>query len=65
MMKKFKVIVKKRFLDGATGLYRKPGDEMIITEKRYLEIIRKDGSLVELAKNVAAEAKKATTDIKK
>lgn len=64
-MRKIKVIVKKRFLDGSTGLYRKPGDEMTISEKRYLEIIRKDGSLVEVAKNVAAEAKKATTEIKK
>ena len=32
-MKKFRVKVKERFLDGETGLVRKPGDTMTITEK--------------------------------
>ena len=51
-MKKIRVTVKKRFLDGETGLYRKPGDKLTITEKRYLEIIRK-GDYVEAVKDNA------------
>lgn len=54
-MKKIKVIVKKRFLDGSTGLYRNPGEKMTVTEKRYLEIIRK-GDYVEAVKDTAPTA---------
>ena len=55
-MKKFNVIVKKRFLDGSTGLYRKPGEKLTITEKRYLEITRK-GDFVEIVKDNTATPK--------
>ena len=64
-MKKFRVKVKEKFLDGETGLYRKPGDTMTITEKRYLEIIRKNGKLIEVVKDTATEPKKFGTEIKK
>lgn len=63
-MKKFNVIVKKRFLDGATGLIRKPGDRMAITEKRYLEIIRKGADYVEIVKDKQPESA-PKTEIKK
>lgn len=61
-MKKIKVIVKKKFLDGTTGLYCKPGDKLTISETRYLEIIRK-GDFVEIVKDNAPTAPK--TEIKK
>lgn len=60
-MKKIKVTVKKRFLDGDTGLIRKPGDKMTITEDRFLEIKRK-GDYVEAVKDTATAPK---TEIKK
>ena len=64
MMKKFKVIVKKPFLDRETGIKRKVGDRMTITEKRYLEIRRSGVDYVEVVKdNVTAPTPK--TDIKK
>ena len=63
-MKKFRVKVKEKFLDGETGLYRKPGDTMTISEKRYLEIIRKNGKLIEVVKDTT-EPKKVATEIKK
>lgn len=59
-MKKFNVVVKKKFIDGATGLVRKPGDKMTISEKRYIEIIRK-GDYVEIVKDNATAPK---SDIK-
>jgi hypothetical protein len=59
-MKKFNVVVKKKFIDGATGLTKKPGDKMTISEKRYLEIIRK-GDYVEIVKDNANTPK---TDVK-
>jgi hypothetical protein len=52
-MKKFNVIVKKKFLDGETGLFRNIGDKMTITEKRYLEIIRKGDNFIEIVKGEA------------
>lgn len=61
MMKKFNVVVKKKFLDGSTGLYRKVDDKMTITEKRYIEIKRK-GDFVEIVKDNATAPK---TEIKK
>lgn len=64
-MKKFNVIVKKRFLDGNTGLMRKPGDKMTITENRYLEIRRKGADLVEIVKDKQTESAPNKTEIKK
>lgn len=64
-MKRFKVKVKEKFLDGTTGLYRKPGETMTISEKRYLEIIRKNGKLIEVVKDDATEPKKGANEIKK
>ena len=55
-MKKFNVVVIKKFLDGETGLIRKPGDKMTITEKRYLEIRRKGADYVEIVKDKQPEA---------
>lgn len=62
-MKKIDVIVKKRFLDVETGLIRKPGDKMSITNKRYLEIHRKGADYVEVVKPEPKTAPK--TEIKK
>lgn len=62
-MKKIDVIVKKRFLDVETGLIRKPGDKMTITNKRYLEIRRKGADYVEVVKPEPKTAPK--TEIKK
>lgn len=64
-MKKFRVKVKEKFLDGATGLYRKPGEIMTISEKRYLEIIRENGKFIEVVKDNAPEIKKGANEIKK
>ena len=62
-MKKFNVVVKKGFMDRETGLKKKPGDKMTVTEKRYLEILRSGAGYVEIvkdnvAKPVATEQKK-------
>ena len=55
-MKTIKVVVKKEFLDRSTGLIRKPGDTLTVTEKRLKEI-KRSGDYVEVAK--ATEAKTA------
>ena len=64
-MKKFKVIVKKPFLDRETGIKRKVNDRMTITEKRYLEIRRSGADYVEIAKDKVAEITPNKTEIKK
>jgi hypothetical protein len=64
MMKKFNVIVKKPFLDRATGIKRKSGDKMTITEKRYLEIRRSGADYVEIVKDKQPESA-PKTEIKK
>ena len=63
-MKKFNVIVKKPFLDRETGIKRKVGDRMTITEKRYLAIRRSGVDYVEIVKDKVAEPT-PKTDIKK
>lgn len=64
-MKKFNVVVKKRFLDGETGLVRKSGDKFTITEKRYLEIRRKGADYVEIVKDKQTDSAPNKTEIKK
>ena len=65
-MKKFNVIVKKAFLDRYTGIKRKEGDRLTITEERFLEI-RRSGNYVEIEKAPAKADKveKAVAEIKK
>ena len=64
-MKKINVIVKKKFLDRYTGIFRKPGEKMTISEDRFREILR-SGEYVE-KENTAngATPKAATNEIKK
>ena len=52
-MKKINVVVKKEFIDRYTGIIRKPGVELSITEERFREIQR-SGDYVE----IKAEPKK-------
>lgn len=47
--KKVNVIVKKEFTDRYTGLRKKAGDKMTITEDRYREI-KRSGDYVEVEK---------------
>ena len=66
-MKKIKVVVKKKFLDRPTGIIRKPGEKMTVSEVRFREILR-SGDYV--AKETAAPTKndapeKETNEIKK
>ena len=56
-MKKLKVKVKKPFLDRYTGIKRKAGEEMTITDARYREI-KHSGDYVEVIKEPAAEVTK-------
>ena len=39
-MKKVKIVVKKAFLDRYTGIIRKPGDTLTVTDARFREIKR-------------------------
>ena len=55
-MKKFKVKVKKEFLDLETGLIRKPGFTMSISESRYNEINRNGKGYIEIVKDAAPVA---------
>lgn len=66
-MKKFNVVVKREFLDRDTGIMRKPGDKMTITEDRYLEIRRSGKSYVDIVKDAAkgAAPKVENAEIKK
>ena len=61
-MKKVNVIVAKDFLDLETGLIRKQGKTMTVTDSRFLELHRK--GFVKLAKADAKPVEKAT-EIKK
>lgn len=63
-MKKFNVVVKKAFLDRYTGIKRKEGDRLTISEERYLEI-RRSGNYVEIEKAPAKVEKAPVADIKK
>lgn len=56
-MKDLKVKVKKDFLERYTGIKRKAGEELTITDARYREIQR-SGDYVEVIKEPAAEVKK-------
>lgn len=60
-MKKFNVIVEKPFLDRRTGLKRKKGDRLTITEDRYNEI-RRSGDYVTIEKAPAKVVKTDKTD---
>ena len=66
-MKKFTVIVEKPFLDRRTGLKRKKGDRLTITEDRYNEIRRsgKDYITIEKAPAKVVKTEKADAEIKK
>ena len=61
-MKKINVIVKKDFLDLETGLVRKQGRNMTVTDARFLELHRK--GYVEIPKATAKPVEK-NTEIKK
>ena len=61
-MKKINVIVKKDFLDLETGLTRKQGKNMTVSDARFLDLHRK--GYVEAVKNTAKPVEK-TNDIKK
>lgn len=64
-MKKFNVIVKKKFLDRHSGIYRKPGEKLTISEDRFREILR-SGEYVEKENAVnGSTPKTATNEIKK
>ena len=63
-MKKFNVIVEKPFLDRRTGLKRKKGDRLTITEDRYNEIRRSGKDYITIEKPVA-KVEKAVAEIKK
>lgn len=52
-MKKIKVKVVKKFLDLDTGITRKPGDTMTISDDRYLELHRTGKGYVEAVKDNA------------
>lgn len=56
-MKKVKVVVKKEFTDRYTGLKRKVGEKLDVTEARYREI-KRSGDYVEVEKPAATETKK-------
>ena len=56
-MKKINVVVKKRFLDKYSGVYRKPGDKLTVDENRYREI-KRSGDYVEVESAKAPEIKK-------
>lgn len=57
-MKQVNVVVKKEFLDRYTGLKRKPGEKLTITDARYREI-KRSGDYVEIDKDSsAADSKK-------
>lgn len=67
-MKKFNVIVEKPFLDRRTGLKRKKGDRLTITEDRYNEIRRSGKEYISIEKaavNKVEKPEKATAEIKK
>lgn len=67
-MKKFNVIVEKPFLDRRTGLKRKKGDRLTITEDRYNEIRRSGKEYITIEKaavNKVEKPEKAATEIKK
>ena len=66
-MKKFNVIVERPFLDRRTGLKRKKGDRLTITEDRYNEIRRSGKDYITFIKADAKVEKpeKATAEIKK
>lgn len=53
-MKKINVVVKKEFLDRYTGKTHKPGENLEITDARFMEI-KRSGDYVEVVK--AAEKK--------
>lgn len=55
-MKKFRIKVKKEFLDLETGLIRKPGFIMSVTENRYNEINRTGKGYIEIVKDAAPVA---------
>ncbi len=55
-MKKFNVIVKKTFLDLETGLIRKTGDKMTVSESRFLELTRTGKGYIEIVKDAAPVA---------
>lgn len=61
-MKKVNVIVTKDFLDLETGLTRKQGKNMTVTDARFLELHRK--GYVEIPKAAAKPVEKAS-EIKK
>jgi hypothetical protein len=65
-MKKHNVIVKKPFRDRYTGITRKEGDRLTISDDRYLEI-RRLGDYVEIEKAPAKADKpeKSGAEIKK
>lgn len=49
-MKKINVVVKKQFTDRRTGLIRKPGEKLNITDERFREI-KRSGDYVEIVKD--------------
>lgn len=55
-MKRFKVKVKKEFLDLSTGLMRKPGQTFEVSEIRYSEINRTGKGYIEIVKDAAPVA---------
>ena len=65
-MKTFNVIVKRPFLDRRTGLKRKKGDRLTITEDRYNEIRRSGKDYISIEKAaVKVEKTDAAPVIKK
>lgn len=48
-MKQIKVVVKKEFLDRYTGKTHKPGENLKITDARFMEI-KRSGDYVEVVK---------------
>lgn len=64
-MKQITVVVKKPFLDRYTGLKRKQGDRLTVSEKRYREMNR-SGEYVSIVADTKETAKpEKATEIKK
>lgn len=59
-MKKYNVTVKKEYLDKYTGLKRKPGDKLEMTDMRIREL-RHSGDLVDVGEEVKIPKQKQET----
>lgn len=57
-MKNLRVTVQKPFIDRRTGLKRKPGETMTISEERYREI-KRSGDFVKVTEEPAEKVKTA------